>query len=97
MAGNHQGQIWDQDAITATALGFAGMAILQSKLVPAFSGIHQQWLHKLLQWHVLEYWPVLLIAGGVVVWLVQVVEKRSHRRIAPVADMGGRRGTRTED
>lgn len=81
MAGNNQGPFWDQDAVTATALGFAGMAMLQSKLFPPFSGIHQPLLHKLLEWNVLEWWPVLLIAGGLAVWLVQVVEKRSHSSV----------------
>ena len=89
MAASNQGPFWDQDAITATALGFAGMAMLQSKLFPALSRINLPWMHKLLEWPVFEWWPLLLIVGGIAFWLVQAASRKSHKDSSWEAGLGG--------
>src|SRR5215470_15131890 len=94
MAAGNQGPFWDQDAVTATALGFAGMAMLQSKLFPALSRINLPWMHKLLDWPWLEWWPLLLIVGGIVFWVVPAVSRRSRKDSSRQADLGGAHGSR---
>lgn len=96
MAATNQGPFWDQDAVTATALGFAGMAMLQSKLFPALSRISLPWMHKLLEWRLLEWWPLLLIAGGIAFWLAQAASRRSRRGSAWEAGLGGVHGSRDQ-
>jgi hypothetical protein len=76
MTGGRNGPFLNQDAIVAVGLAFAGMAVLQSKLFPAISRLHEPLLSELLEWKVVEWWPVLLIAGGVWLW---VKEKRRKR------------------
>jgi hypothetical protein len=76
MTGGKNGPFSNQDAIVAVGLAFAGMAVLQSKLFPAFWTVNESWFSGLLDWKVLEWWPVLLIAGGVWLW---VKEKRRTR------------------
>jgi len=89
MAASNQGPFRDQDAVTATALGFAGMAMLQSKLFPAISRINLPWIHKLLEWPMLQWWPLLLIVGGIAFWLVQAASRRSRKVSSWEAGLGG--------
>jgi len=89
MAATNQGPFWDQDAVTATALGFAGMAMLQSKLFPAVSRINLHWMHKLLEWPLLQWWPALLIVGGVAFWLAHIVSRRARKDSSWEAGLGG--------
>ena len=56
----------------AAGLAFAGMALLQSKLFTIVSRVNQPFLGKLAIW-----WPLLLIAGGLVLWLAKVRVKIS--------------------
>ncbi len=55
---------WNQEAVMAAGLAFAGMAMLQSKLFTIVSKLNQPFLAKLAIW-----WPLLLIVGGLVLWL----------------------------
>lgn len=90
MARNHQGPLWNQDLVLAAGLAIAGLAVLQSKLFPAAS-LDLPFLSRLLTWKVLEWWPMLLIASGVVVWVRQVRSNRSKRQIRSVVQAGGNR------
>lgn len=69
MASNHQSPLWNQDLVLAVGLAFAGMVVLQSKLFPAFAVLDLNFLNNFLAWKVLEWWPLLLIAVGVVLWV----------------------------
>lgn len=84
MTGSKNGPFSSEDAVVAIGLAFAGMATLQSKLLPAFSGFDGTFFSRLLDWRVLEWWPVLLIAGGVWVWL----KDRRRKRIALTSQSG---------
>jgi hypothetical protein len=74
MASNHQSPFWNQDAIMAGGLAFAGMAVLQSKLLRTIGAarlLPANWLHFLtgvLDWPGFEWWPVLLIVAGAGLW-----------------------------
>lgn len=96
MAGSNQRSFWNQDAVTATALGFAGMAMLQSKLFPAVSRINLPWIHKLLESPVLAWWPLLLIVGGIVLWLVQIAGRRSPKDSPWETRLGGAHESRSQ-
>jgi hypothetical protein len=76
MKGSKNGPFLNEDAVVAVGLAFAGMAALQSKLFPAFSRLNEPFLTTLLDWKVLELWPLLLIAGGVWLWLRE--KRRKH-------------------
>src|SRR5262245_41370011 len=84
MTGINNGPFSSDDAVVAIGLAFAGMETLQSKLLPAFSGFDGTFFSRLLDWTVLEWWPVLLIAGGVWVWL----KDRRRKRIALTSQSG---------
>lgn len=90
MAGNNLGPFWNQDTVTAAGLAFAGMTVLQSKLFPVLAAGSENSLTRLLDWKVLEWWPLLLIAGGVVLWLRHIRQSRSRRTPGSVTQMGGR-------
>lgn len=77
MTGSKNGPFTNEDAVVAVGLAFAGMAILQGKLFPAFSGFNGEFLSRLLDWKVLAWWPVLLIAGGLWLWLKDWRRKRA--------------------
>jgi hypothetical protein len=74
MARNQNGPAWNQEAIMAAGFAFAGMVLLQSKLFPPVAGLHQPFVGKLAVW-----WPVLLIAGGLALWLSRAFERRSRK------------------
>jgi len=83
------GPFSNQDAVVAVGLAFAGMAVLQSKLFPAIAGVSvSPWLGRLLDWKVFEWWPVLLIAGGLWLWWKDRFEKR-RRTVRSIAHSGG--------
>jgi hypothetical protein len=96
MAASNQGPFRDQDAITATALGFAGMTMLQSKLFPAVSRINLPWMHKLLELPLLHWWPLLLIASGIAFWLAQAVGRKARKDSSWEAGLGGAHGSRNQ-
>ena len=85
MSSNRQSPFWNQDAILAGGLAFAGLAVLQSKLLPEFSGLRAfrlasfQFASKMLEWRALEWWPVLLIAAGIIVWFNTARNARRNR------------------
>ena len=100
MSGNRQSPFWNQDAILAGGLAFAGLAVLQSKLLPEFfkaRALHLTslpFVSRMLEWSGFAWWPLLLIATGVVVWLRSAYKARRNRTKANVriATQGG--GTR---
>ena len=95
MSGNRQSPFWNQDAILAGGLAFAGLAVLQSKLLPEFSGVRAfhlaalPFLSKVLELRVLEWWPALLIVSGIVVWLSTARRNRAKQGIKTAAQGGG--------
>jgi hypothetical protein len=84
MAGNHQSPLWNQDLVLAVGLAFAGVAVLQGKLFPSLAVLDLPFLHSLLGWKVFEWWPVLLIAAGVILWIqkARVIDSKKHVRSA---------------
>jgi len=76
MTGSKNGPFANEDAVVAVGLAFAGMAILQSKLFPAFARFHESLLAGLFDWKLLQWWPVLLIVSGVWVWMRDKRRKR---------------------
>ena len=96
MASNRQSPLWNQDAIMAAGLAFAGMAVLQSTLLPdtrfgAWRVACVELLGRFLNWHVVAWWPVLLIAAGVVIWWKSAKQESSREEIGPGIGMGGER------
>lgn len=69
MTGSKNGPFANEDAVVAVGLAFAGMAILQGKLFPALAGFRDSFLAGIFDWKLLEWWPVLLIIGGVWLWI----------------------------
>jgi hypothetical protein len=90
MERNDQSPFWNQDAIMSAGLAFAGMAVLQGKLLPAIASARWFAFGRLLDWRMLEWWPVLLIAGGVVLWLRKARQHRSRRLRSAVQSGGGK-------
>jgi hypothetical protein len=88
MARNHLGPFWNQDTVTAAGLAFAGMIVLQSKLFPALSTDIKHSLARLLEWKLVEWWPLLLIAAGVILWLKHTHENRSRKTEGSVTQLG---------
>ena len=78
MAVSNHGPFWNQDAVMAAGLTFAGLAVMQSKLFPVLSGLNEPLLSKLIMW-----WPLLLIVAGVGVWFKKNSEKRSRANHKP--------------
>jgi hypothetical protein len=85
---------WNQDAIMAAGLAFAGMSVLQSKLFAAVRWTEWPWLRYMTKSHLLQWWPLLLIALGIALWIAKARERRAHRPYKTVTLMGGQRGTR---
>ena len=85
MNGNRQSPFWNQDAILAGGLAFAGLAVLQSKLLPEFFGARAlhlaslTFISRLLEWGGFAWWPLLLIVSGVVIWLRTAYKARRNR------------------
>lgn len=79
MASNHESPFWNQDAIVAGGLAFAGMAVLQSKLLPQISGGRFAGIGDMLDWQVIQWWPILLIVGGLVLWFVAARSRRARQ------------------
>jgi len=76
MASDKNGPFSSQDAVVAVGLACAGMAVLQSKLFPALPGLRESVLAGLFDWKLLEWWPLLLIVGGVWLWIKD--KRRKH-------------------
>ena len=95
MASNRQSPLWNQDAIMAAGLAFAGMAVLQSTLLPdtrlgAWRTAVVQLLGRFVNWHVFEWWwPAMLIVAGVVVWWRSARQNRRRSAVGSEAPMGG--------
>lgn len=88
-----QSPFWNQDAIMAAGLAFAGMAVLQGKLFAAASWTEWPWLRQISDWHLIQWWPLLLIALGITLWVAKARERRAHKSHKSVMLMGGQRGT----
>ena len=82
MERNDHSPFWNQDAITSAGLAFAGMAVLQSKLLPAASELNLPIIRVLLDWKIIEWWPVLLIVSGLVLWVRTARQNRSKRAVS---------------
>ena len=95
MASNRQSPLWNQDAIMAAGLAFAGMAVLQSTLLPETRFAPWQaacvaLLGRFITWHmVAAWWPLLLIVAGVVVWWRSARQSRPRARVGSEVQMGG--------
>ena len=76
MASNHPSPFWNRDVVVAEGLAFAGMMTFEGKLFAAI-GPRLRFVGRLLDSKILEWWPVLLIAAGVVVW-VRTVHRRGN-------------------
>ena len=97
MASESRGPFWNQDAITAAGLAFAGMAVLQSKLLPAVSWTEWPLLRRVLGLPFGQWWPVLLIAAGLGLWIGRVYEQHSGRGLKRAVLAGGQSGNRKQD
>lgn len=93
MANRNQSPMWNQDAIMAAGLAFAGMAVVQSKLFPVASWTELPLLRSLADSGLVQWWPLLLIITGVGLWIRKVVQRRSQKSLKQVAVLGGHRGT----
>jgi len=95
MASNRQSPLWNQDAIMAAGLAFAGMAVLQSTLLPdtrlgAWRAAAMAFLGNFVNWHVVEWWwPAMLIVAGVVVWWRSARQNRRRQSVGSEVSMGG--------
>ena len=95
MATNRQSPLWNQDSIMAAGLAFAGMAVLQSTLLPdtrlgAWRAAAVQLLGHFINWHVVEWWwPAMLIVAGVVVWWRSARQNRRRQAVGSEVPMGG--------
>ena len=89
-----QSPFWNQDAIMAAGLAFAGMSVLQSKLFAAVSWTERPWFRYVTESHLMLWWPLLLIALGVALWIAKAYERRTHKPYQTVTPMGGPRGIR---
>lgn len=95
MASNRQSPLWNQDAIMAAGLAFAGMAVLQSTLLPdtrfgAWRAATVELLGRFVNWHVVEWWwPAMLIVAGVVVWWRSARQNRRRQSVGSEVPMGG--------
>ena len=88
MKSGRQSPFWNQDVVLACGLTLAGMMVLQSKLFAALAFVKAPFLSRVLDWKLLEWWPLLLIASGVVLWIRKSRASRP-KRIGPVAHLGG--------
>src|SRR4029079_18632995 len=94
MANNRQSPLWNQDAIMAAGLTFAGMAVLEGTLLPdtrlgAWRAACVELLSRFVNWHVVAWWPVLLIAAGGVVWWQSAKSDSSQDGLRSEVRMGG--------
>ena len=95
MASNRQSPLWNQDAIMAAGLAFAGMAVLQSTLLPntrlgAWRAAAVELLGRFVNWHVVGWWwPALLIVAGVVIWWRSARQNRRTESVESEVSMGG--------
>jgi hypothetical protein len=96
MAGNRQSPLWNQDAIMAAGLAFAGMAVLESTLLPdsrlgAWRVACIELLGRFVNWHLVAWWPMLLIVAGVMVWWRSARQNRRRQSVGSEVPMGGSR------
>jgi hypothetical protein len=95
MASNRQSPLWNQDAIMAAGLAFAGMAVLQGTLLPetrlgAWRAAAIELLSHFVNWHVVEWWwPAMLIVVGIFVWWRSARQNRRRQAVGSEVPMGG--------
>ncbi len=95
MASNRQSPLWNQDAIMAAGLAFAGMAVLQSTLFPdtrlgAWRVAAVQLLGQFINWHVFEWWwPAMLIVAGIAIWWRSASQNRRKPSVGSEVSTGG--------
>lgn len=88
MKDNRQTHLWNQDLVLALGLAFAGVVVLQGKLFPAAAVLDVSFVHTLLAWKIVEWWPVLLIISGIVLW-VRAGRTNKKKISRPPAPAGG--------
>jgi hypothetical protein len=89
MASNRENPFWNQDLVLAVGLAIAGIGMLQGKLFPAAADLNFAFVERALQWKGLEWWPVLLIISGLVLWVRKTRATKPARAIRSVARTGG--------
>lgn len=95
MASNRQSPLWNQDAIMAAGLAFAGMAVLQSTLLPdtrfgAWRAAAVEVLSPFINWHLFAWWwPGLLIVAGAAMWWRSARLNRARQAVEAEVTMGG--------
>ena len=67
----------NQDLVVAGGLAFAGMMALEGKLFAAI-GPRLPFVSRLADRKILEWWPLLLVAGGVAIWMRAANRGRSR-------------------
>jgi hypothetical protein len=97
MASNRQSPLWNQDAIMAAGLAFAGMTVLQSTLLRdsrlgAWRAACVELFGHFVNWHAFAWWwGAILIVAGVVIWWRSVRQNRRRPSVASEVPMGGSR------
>lgn len=95
MASNRQSPLWNQDAIMAAGLAFAGMAVLQSTLLPdtrlgAWRAACLTFLGRFVNWQVFEWWwPAMLIVAGLAIWWRSATQKQRKQPAGSEVTTGG--------
>lgn len=94
MASNRQSPLWNQDAIMAAGLAFAGMAVLQSTLLPdsrvgTWRALCLEIFNRLAGSHLFHWWPVLLIVAGILVWILDARQQRPKQAVRSAVQTGG--------
>lgn len=95
MASNRQSPLWNQDAIMAAGLAFAGMAVLQSTLLPdtrigAWRAVCVAFLGRFVNWQVFAWWwPAMLIVAGVALWWRAANRSRRKQSVGSEVPTGG--------
>lgn len=79
MTGSKNSAFSNEDSVVATGLAFAGMAVLQSKLLPELGRLGLPGLNGVIAARAIEWWPVLLIIAGVWLWIRSSSETRRNQ------------------
>lgn len=90
MTRGRQSPFWNQDLVLAIGLAIAGIMMLESKLFATLTLANTPVLNRLLDWKLIAWWPVLLIIGGVVLWIAKARSNRARHGAQHPAQLGGK-------